>query len=375
MSIKDTKQSELIISDINVTNWSLPLLAPFRVATRTATDAGNVLIRIFGDDGTVGFGAAAPVDYITGESQLTVITALTKLAPLLLGQRYDSLLSLLQTISRELSDQPAARAGIEMALYDLWAKHWKIPLWRHFGGSDQMLQTDITIPIVCSDDARVLVREALSNGFKVFKIKIGDSDGHDADFARIAAVRESAPGARLRIDANQAFEPPDAVEFVRRAQKLTQNIELVEQPVPKSDYIGLKYVKEHVDVPVFADESARSLEQVKTLIEMSAVDGINVKLMKSGISEAVEIARLCKRSNIKLMIGCMLESPLGIAAAASIAGGLGGFEFVDLDSHKLLKPVISLRGGFSGHGSTLELCPNSAGWGIDFTESQDGTNT
>lgn len=362
-----------VISDISAVEWSLPLVAPFRVATRTSTVGRNILVKITASNGTFGIGACAPVEYITGESQQSVLASLSEIGPIIAGQDINQLLPVISILEELLPSQPSARAGAEMAYYDLWAKSWGIPLWHYFGGSETVLSTDITIPIVPADEAEKLVKDAASEGFRVFKIKIGDSDGHDADLARIAAVTGAAPGCSLRIDANQAFTPDAAVAFVKSAQKICPLIELVEQPVPKEDYDGLKYVKDHIELPVIADESARSYTDVKKLIQMGAVDGINIKLMKSGIRESAEIACLCKRSGIRLMVGCMLESPLGIAAAASIAAGIGGFDYIDLDSHRLLKPVECLQGEFKAVGPQLIVNSTSAGWGIDIIDCNPGT--
>jgi L-alanine-DL-glutamate epimerase-like enolase superfamily enzyme len=360
--------TEHSICGIEVTEWSLPLVAPFRVATRTAHEAHNVLIKVNSTSGLQGFGAAAPVEYITGETQDTVTKSLTTAARLLIGERVDHVGPIVNRLKELLPNEPSACAAAEMAVYDLWAKIWGIPLWQHFGGSQCELTTDITIPIVTPEEARELVREAKGAGFNLFKIKIGDSEGHDADLARIAATAESAPSCWLRIDANQAFTPDSAVNFVKAAQRISPHIQLVEQPVKKEDFLGLKYVKDHIDLPVFADESARSYEDVKRLLELEAVDGINIKLMKTGIRDSSDIAMLCRHSGIALMVGCMLESPLGIAAAASMSAGIGGFEFIDLDSHKLLKPVNCISGGFKTVGSKLIMNSRSPGWGIDLAE-------
>jgi L-Ala-D/L-Glu epimerase len=358
---------------IKVTQWSLPLVAPFSVAKRTAHVANNVLVQIHSDCGQCGCGSSSPVEYITGETQTGVIDSLTALSHSLDGQTVEHLEPLLDMAARLLKTQPAARAGLEMALYDLWAKRWQIPLWEYFGGAGSHLVTDITVPIVPADEATRIVKQALLDGFDAFKVKIGDSGGHDADFARIDAVVKGAPTCHIRIDANQAFTPEAAVSFVKTAQSITSNIQLVEQPVAREDFDGLKYVRGHIDLPLFADESARTYQEAKALIRHEAVDGINIKLMKSGIREAVDIVSLCRRNGIRLMVGCMLESSLGVAAASAIAAGTGSFNFIDLDSHVLLKPVESLAGKFKAIGPKITLDPEAPGWGVSFEEPVGGT--
>lgn len=353
------------IVSVTAQAWTLPLAAPFVIATRVATEARNVRIRIETDGKIGGSGAAAPVGYVTGESVESVLEAIGSVAPQFEGMAGERLGPLLALSSERLADAPAARAGLEMALYDLWAKHWDIPLWQHFGGASARLTTDMTIPLVSPEAAAALAADAWNEGFRALKIKVGDAQGPAADLARIEAITRAVPRARLRIDANQAFAPDEAVAFAQALTGMGAAIELLEQPVAKEDVAGLKYVRERVSMPVFADESARSVAEVVHLLRENAVDGINVKLMKSGIEGALQIIALCRASRVKLMLGCMLETGLGIAAAAQIAGGTGAFDFLDLDSHRLLRPVPGLSGGFECLGG--DILPGEAaeaGWGV-----------
>jgi L-alanine-DL-glutamate epimerase-like enolase superfamily enzyme len=353
------------IVSVHAQSWTLPLVAPFIIAARTAHEARNVQIRIETESGLKGAGAAAPVGYVTGESVESVLAALEAVGPKFHGQPLDRLQPLLSLADTLLRDAPAARAGLEMALYDLWARHWDLPLWQHFGGAQTRLTTDLTIPLVAPSEAAELACSAWAGGFRSLKIKVGDAAGHEADWARIEAITKAVPGIRLRIDANQAFAPDEAVVFAQMLSASGAIIDLLEQPVPKEDIAGLKYVRERTEIPVFADEAARSVPEVLHLLREDAVDGINVKLMKSGIGGTLQIIALCRVFGKKLMLGCMLETGMGIAAAAHIAAGTGAFDYLDLDSHRLLKPIDGLSGGFSVAGEELRM-PNSptGGWGV-----------
>lgn len=317
------------------------------------------------DDGARGLGGSAPVGYVTGESVPGVIEALRSIAPYFEGVEIARLEPLLDRAKRQLGAMPAALAGLEMALWDLWGKRWNMPLWHHFGGALETITSDLTIPLVPPLEAGVLAEAAFGEGFQHLKIKVGCADGADADIARIEAIHRAAPAATIRLDANQAFEPEDAVAFTKRAVSIGALIEMLEQPVNKEDTAGLKYVRDQTDVPVYADEAARSVEEVRKLIAADAVDGINVKLMKSGISGALDIIALCRIHGIQLMLGCMLETGLGIAAAAQIAAGTGAFRLIDLDSHRLLAPVPGLHGGFAASGDSLSVSGgHSGGWNV-----------
>ena len=349
------------IVSVSAEAWTLPLVAPFVIAARTATEARNVRLRIETEAGRGGDGASAPVGYVTGESVESVLEALHAVVPKFIGLPTDRLGPLLARANAELAEAPAARAGLEMALYDVWARGRNLPLWQHFGGMQGRVTTDLTIPLVAPDEAAELAAAAWEEGFQALKIKVGGSDGPDADLARIEAVARAVP-VRLRIDANQAFTPDAAVQFAHTLSKFGAAVDLLEQPVAKEDVAGLKYVRERIAYPLFADESARSVAEVLHLLQEDAVDGINIKLMKSGLTGALQIITLAKAFGKKLMLGCMLETGLGIAAAAQIAAGTGAFDYLDLDSHRLLKPIADLSGGYRVQGDKLVL-KNEAGWG------------
>jgi L-alanine-DL-glutamate epimerase-like enolase superfamily enzyme len=357
------------IRNVTAELWTLPLHAPFAISQRIAYTAENVFIFVEasdGDESIVGYGASAPVAYVTGETTESVQNAVRSVAEVLTGQKLDRLNPLLSVISEELADSPAARAGIEMAIYDAWAKLHRISLWQHFGAARNGVATDMTIPITSAEAAATLAQAASASGFSTLKIKVGAHEGPDADFDRIRAVVDAVPRVRLRIDANQAFTPEGAIEFAGRLHAFNATVELIEQPVSHDDTDGLKAVRDAIAYPVFADEAARSPKHVWDLINRDAVDGVNIKLMKSGITGALQIIDLCRVAGKKLMIGCMLETELGIAAATQIAAGTGAFDHVDLDSHHLLAPVPQVSGGLKHCGENLTIAHKSGtyGWGV-----------
>lgn len=351
------------ILSLDAKPWTLPLRAPFKIATRVATEAKNVLITLK-TEGQTGYGGAAPVGYVTGESIDSVLSSIRSAAPELLGLDLSTTSPNLEAIFAALPDAPSARAGVEMAVLDAWGKTRGVSNWTWFGGKLDRLETDLTIPLVAPDEAAALVRNAAADGFTHFKIKVGSADGPEADVARIRAIVAAAPNAGLRIDANQAFDPESAVRFVDRVLGVAPHVELVEQPVAKEDIAGLKFVRDRVAPPIFADEAAQDPESVRRLIEADAVDGVNIKLMKSGIAGALTVIELCREASLRLMIGCMLESRLGLTAALHLAAGTGAIEFIDLDSHLLLAPDPGRWGGFIEDGAQMILDASKPGWGV-----------
>jgi L-alanine-DL-glutamate epimerase-like enolase superfamily enzyme len=345
--------------------WTLPLRAPFKIAKRTAYDAQNALVTLTSEDGTFGHGAAAPAAYVTGETVESVIAAVNAAGNALHDLDGSRIGPLLDRIAALFPDAPATRASVEMAALDLWGRHHRLNLWHHFGARKSSVTTDLTIPIVGPDRASDLASNALSEGFTHFKIKVGGTDGHEADFERIRAIAKAAPQAGLRIDANQAFTPDAAVRFANDLLEISPHVELLEQPVSQDDTAGLKYVRDRVSIPIFADEAAQTPASVRRLIREGAVDGVNIKLMKSGIVGALEIIALCRTAGVKLMIGCMLESRLSLTAGVYLAAGTDAIPTVDLDAHLLLKPDPDRFGGFTEEGPRMRICTNGYGWGVE----------
>lgn len=355
------------IIDVTASRWTLPLRAPFQIATRTAYEAQNVAITIRTSDPSVaGCGASAPVAYVTGESVDSVLAAIEGVKQNLVDLEIGRLSPLLSAIAAPLENAPAARAGLEIALYDAWAKSRNLPLWHFFGAHSAEVATDLTIPIVSPAEAAALAAAAWDEGIRSFKVKVGHCDGPAADLERIHAVHGAVPSGKLRIDANQAFTADAAIGFIRELEAFDDTVELVEQPVNREDIEGLREVRKSSHLPIFADEAACSPKDALKLIEAQAVDGINIKLMKCGITGARDIIAICRTAGLPLMIGCMLESGIGISAAACLAAGTGAFRYIDLDSHRLLAPIDGLRDGFASKEDRLVIARESAGWGCGF---------
>jgi len=351
------------ITDVTACRWTLPLRAPFTIAKRTAYEALNVAITVRTTSAQIcGYGASAPVAYITGESVESVIEDLDRLKQSLVGCDITRLRPLLDPLQDTL--RPAARAGLEIALYDAWAKAHGISLWQHFGASSSFVHTDLTIPIVELAKASILAQSAWDGGIRTFKIKVGSCDGPEDDLERIRVVARTLPHCRLRIDANQAFLPSAAIAFVKELEAFADRIDLIEQPVDRSDIEGLSWVRKNTNMPIFADEAVCTPQDAIRLIRADAVDGLNLKLMKCGVQGTLDIAAICHSTGTKLMLGCMLETSIGITAAAVLAGGIGRFDHIDLDSHSLLTPVPGLQDGFIDRGEELLLDQTAQGWGF-----------
>lgn len=181
-------------------------------------------------------------------------------------------------------------------------------------------------------------KSIVGKGHNIIKIKIGEN--LEEDIKSMIAIHEATKGCKYIVDANMGYTPKQAVRFVTEVYRAGVDISVFEQPVGMYDIEGLKYVRWNSPFPVAADESAKTKYDVMRLIKEEAVDYINIKLMKSGISDALAIVEMVKAANLKLMIGCMGESSLGINQSVQFALGTGAFDFHDLDSSLMLKEQV-----------------------------------
>ena len=354
--------SRTTIRTVTVEPLNIPLLEPFTIATGSVSEARNVLITITLDDGSTGYGESAPFSPSTGETQETALAAAQGCAALIEGKDAAHWRTLSKLMRSVYFSQMTAIAGIEMALLDALTHSYDIPLFIFFGGASTSIETDMSIPMVTPEHGYELAKEIVARGIHCIKIKVG-GDIRD-DVARVEAVREGAPGLGLTLDANQGYTANEALLCLEALDDRDIRPLLLEQPVHKDDHEGLRYVTQHTTVPVAADESAYNAANVAHLIAMGAVNVINIKLMKCGFVEALDIAAVCRANHLGLMIGAMMESRLATSAAAHFVAGLGGFGYIDLDTPMLLAED-PFMGGYEQRGGVYDVSGVKSGLGIE----------
>ena len=321
-----TKIKEIFIDPINIA-----LEESFKIATGTKYSIENVCITVVFDNGIEGYGEAAPLEPINGENQATVISTLNSCRDFLLGKDISEYSAISKKLKSVFWAQVTARCAVEMALLDAFTKSLNIPFYKFLGGTTNKIETDYTIDIVPPDIAKTNAAKYAREGYRILKTKVGKNLIEDID--RILSIKEGAPDCGITLDANQGFSPCDAVYFLEELEKNNIRPVLFEQPVIKTDLKGMKFVKDHTSVPIAADESVFTSADAINIVRTGCADVINIKIMKSGIIEALDIAAIASSANIQLMIGCMLESRLGLGCSVHMAAGLGGFGYIDLDPH------------------------------------------
>ncbi|MFH1132153.1 MAG: dipeptide epimerase [Pseudomonadota bacterium] len=319
--------------------WSLrmPLSDPYEIAYDHVSQAHNVFLRLETDHGIVGFGCSAPEKEVTGETGESVLAVLSNnAADVLKGNdplRWAYILGQLK--DEALKGHPSAMAAVDMALFDILGKVAGLPLWKLWGGFRDHIMTSVTIGICPVQETVERAKQWVDQEFSCLKIKGGIDV--EQDILRIIKVRETVgPQIELRFDANQGYSVEDAKRFVAKTRKA--DLAIFEQPTPKEELDLLGRVTHETSVPVMADESLLTLRDAFGIARKDLVDMVNIKLTKvGGVAEAMHIRSVAKAAGFSIMVGCMDESALGIAAGLAFSLALPTVEFADLDGHIGLK--------------------------------------
>lgn len=320
------------ITKIRLGTISVPLRLPFKTALRTVKSVEDIIVEIHTDTGALGYGEAPPTGAVTGHTTGAIIGALKEhIIPSLLGRDIDAFEDLMQLVQTCVVGNSSAKAAADMALWDLYGQLYRLPVYKLLGGARKEIVTDITISVNEPEEMARDAANAVERGYDCLKVKVGANP--ELDVERLRAVRRAAgDDICLRIDANQAWQPRQAVRILNEMQEQGLRLELVEQPVKAYDLEGLKYVTDHSYVPVLADESVFSPRDAMKVLELRAADLINIKLMKcGGIYNALKIASAAEIYGVECMIGCMLEAKISVNAAAELACARKIFTRIDLD--------------------------------------------
>ncbi|HEX8392447.1 MAG TPA: dipeptide epimerase [Longimicrobium sp.] len=286
-----------------------------------------VWVRVRDNDGVEGWGEASPQPFY-GETADTVTAILPRLAEALeeaAGGDPFALERIDTALHHALAHNGSARVAISAALHDLVGKRLGVPVWKLWGLDPAAApRSSFTIGIDEIEVMRAKVREAAA--YPILKIKVGTPRDREI----LSMIREEAPGKTIRVDANTGWSAKQTIAAMPMFQEF--GVEFVEQPLPAHDLAGLKLVRDHSPLPIIADESVENATDVAKLA--GVVDGVNIKLSKCGsLREAIRIVQAARAHNMKVMLGCMIESTLGIAAAVQLTPLV---DYVDLDGAALL---------------------------------------
>jgi L-alanine-DL-glutamate epimerase-like enolase superfamily enzyme len=290
----------------------------FRTSHGGTDEVGVVIVDIDG-----GLGEASPVKYY-GETTQTVCD-FVKRAETEIGDNLFELEDILRRLDMIALNNGSAKAAIDIALHDSIAQKLDIPVYELLGITVRDdIATSFTISLSTPDLMKKQTEE--NQGYQIYKVKVGVP----GDIDMVAAVRD-ATKAKIRVDANAGWSLKEAVETIKNLQKF--DIELIEQPLHWKDYEGYRILRSKIDLPIIADEGVMTASDIPVYKDI--VDGVNIKLQKSGgIREAYKMIAVAKSMHMKVMIGCMVETSVGISAAAQLAPLA---DYIDLDGNILIK--------------------------------------
>ncbi|GBE94019.1 dipeptide epimerase [Nostoc cycadae] len=301
---------------------------PLTISRGTTAQTTNVWVKI-SQDGVEGWGEASPFG-VGNHAQKTeqIKDAIEKVIPLL--TTFSPLQR--QPVEQLLIQQQipsAARAAVDMAMHDWLGKFVGLPLWQIWGCDRNLIvPTSVTIGINSPEGARERARDWLNYlDVRLFKVKLGSPDGIDADQQMLLAVQQEAPNLEFFVDANGGWSLPDAIKMCHWLADL--GVKYVEQPLARGQEESLAALKQESPLPIFVDESCFTSVDIPHLANY--VDGINIKLMKSGgLTEALRMVHTARAYGLQVMFGCYSDSSLANTAAAQLAPLA---DYLDLDSH------------------------------------------
>ena len=356
------------ITEIRCHRLTAPLHTPFVTALRRTEHLETTVVEVVDDDGVSGYGEAPQVWRVTGESLAGAEACLSgPLADVVRGRSPDDLPGLGAELLDAVVGNFGAKAALDVALHDLAARRAGVSLTAFLGGPTgaQRVPTDVTVSAGEPDELGATATKRTTEGFTVLKLKVGtDADDPGTDVARVRAVREAAPEARIRVDANQGWTPDQAIAVIRAMEDAGLDVEFVEQPVERHDVRGLATVTAAVDTPVMADESVFGLRDLAALIDLRAADLVNVKLAKcGGLGVARELLERTRAAGMGTIVGSMMEGPIGVGAAAALVAAVGTSHVCDLDAAwwASASPVV----GGATYDAGVIVLPGTPGLGID----------
>jgi o-succinylbenzoate synthase len=339
-----------------------PLHTPFVTALRTTSTATSLLVEVVDSDGAGGWGEAPQVWQVTGESLAGAQACVEgPMTTALAGRDVADLTELLRWVQAAVAGNHGAKAALDVALHDLTARRLGVTLHGYLGATASTVRTDVTVSSGESSCPHAVRRVA--QGFDVLKLKVGTGDAI-TDVARVKAVRRAVgPDPVIRLDANQGWTPRTAVQVIRGLEDTDCAVELVEQPVAAADLDGMAWVRDRVSTPILADESVYGVRDLVEVIRRGAADLVNVKLAKcGGIANARTLLEVARAHELGTVVGSMMETHVGVGAAAALVAAYPTTAVPDLDAAWwLAKPVV--EGGIRYDGPTLRL-PSGPGLGV-----------
>ncbi len=370
-------QTQLIIEWIRIYRIQIPFSVQVIHSLAERNKSHGFIVEIADQEGLKGYGEGTPRDYVTGETGGESERAAARLAEELTGLNIKGrreLFSILEEAggSPEASRYPSALCALETALLDLFARKALVPIWRLFSEEPSVagISYSSVLPLLGRDQLASFLKLTKKYAIRQIKAKVSDKKQAESLARQISSIM--GPEIDLRLDANGAFGWNDAVEIVDVMKKEGLEISAFEQPVPKEDLAGLKKVERHSGVPVIADESACTIEDMSAIISQEACSGLSIRLSKcGGLLNCIKAVDMARQKGLFCQLGCHVgETSILAAAGRHLAAVCGPFRFSEgsyssflLETDITEDPCIFSAGGYAA-------VPTGPGLGIDISSSR-----
>ncbi|RYF95298.1 MAG: dipeptide epimerase [Chitinophagaceae bacterium] len=324
-------EKELIITQVEIYKLFVPLKEPFVISLGPIANAENVVVILRTDKGISGFGECSPFMSINGESMDTCFVVGQYFARLLKGKNPLDIEQCIEDMDRLIYGNQSIKSAFDMALYDIASQNAGVPLYRFLGGDNsKTIITDYTVSIGEPAQMAADAVKIKSEGYPAIKIKLGRNGATDVE--RIRAIRQAVGNEiPLRIDANQGWSVPEAIETLTALSVF--DIQHCEEPIPRWAFMQLPEVKKQSPIPIMSDESCGDHHDAKRLIDLKACDYLNIKLGKSGgIYKALKMVALAEKAGMHLQVGAFMESRLAMTAFAHFSLCSPMIEHFDFDT-------------------------------------------
>ena len=328
-----------VIRDIQLREVKRPLRTLFSTSLGQKQHLRSIMVRVVLNDGASGLGEVPTSLAFKDETTDVARRVLEESTARIRGSSMDDYGPLVDRLRIDNPHAFMAIAGLEVALFRALLSAGGSSERAYWGNACPAIETDITIPFL--PDRQRLTRWidwTVSRGFRIYKLKMSGHVERDRLILSVlhGILKERVPGFRLRLDANQGYTATTFLDMLRHIEENGLEIELFEQPLGKDDFRGFEEIRAYASMPIILDETILNLRDARRAVDNGLCDGFNIKLAKSGVAESRKIAQLARQNHMRLMIGCMTETVVGLSAAIFFAAGTGFFDFIDLDSIHLL---------------------------------------
>ena len=355
---------KMVIVKTEIIKLNIKLKEPINISLGTIYNTENIVIKIHTGSGITGTGECSPFVYIAGETQASDYELAKDIAIILKGKDPLAIEDRLQEIDRLFPGNYTIKSAFDMALYDILAKKAGLPLYQILGGGNtREIYTDMTVYLGAPEKMAADALDYKNEGYPAIKVKLGGTLKEDV--ARIKAIRNAVgEDIPIRIDANQGWDPTNAIKILKELEKF--DIEHCEEPIPHWNNRDLVRVRENSPIAIMADESVFDHMDAFRLASMGACDYFNIKLSKSGgIHNALKIAAIGEAAGIHSQVGCMSESRYALTALTHLVAARNTIVHFDIDS-SFPHAEDPVTGGIQYKGSGKWILPDTPGIGADF---------